>query len=139
MDIDRVLIDLNVISQLRDHDKLGVKYLPGKQELVIFSGKAWLQGAYRWYNGSNRNDVIEYLHTLVTRIEKHAELFSEPVTEKTKVLRLNLKTHTNTSLEGLMHLQTTYTNDKNMIAQLALIQEKLAECSKRILVENHPN
>lgn len=135
MDIDRVLIDLSVVSQLKDHDKLGVKNLPGKQELVIFSGKAWLQGPYRWYNGSSRSDVVEYLHALVGRVERHSELFSEPVTEKTRVLRTNLKTHTTASLEGLLHLQTTYATDKNVVAQLSLISEKLAECSKQIRVD----
>ena len=135
MDIDGVLVDLNVISQLRDHDKLGVNNLPGKQELVIFSGKAWLQGTYRWYYGSNRGDVIEYLHTLVKRVERYSELFSEPVTEKTRVLRENLKKYTISSLEGITHLQTTYALDNHMFAQLVLICEKLSECSKQIQIQ----
>ena len=135
MDIDGVLVDLSVISQVKDHDKLGVNNLPGRQELVIFSGKAWLQGTYRWYHGSNRADVVEYLHVLVKRVERHAELFSEPVTEKTRVLRESLKKYTISSLEGITHLQTTYADDNQMVAQLILIHEKLSECSKQILVE----
>lgn len=135
MDIDGVLIDLSVISQLKDHDKLGVNNLPGKQELVIFSGKSWLQGTYRWYYGSNRTDVIDYLHVLVKKVERHSELFSEPVTEKTKVLRENLKKYTLSSLEGIIHLQATYAVDNHMVAQLGLISEKLGECSKQIKCE----
>ena len=132
MDIDGVLIDLSVVSQVKDHDKLGVNNLPGKQELVIFSGKAWFQGPYRWYYGSNRSDVIDYLQALVTRVELHSELISEPVTEKTKVLRDNLKKYTISSLEGLTHLKYTYESDNHMVAQLTLITEKLSECSKQI-------
>ena len=135
MDIDGVLVDLSVVSQLKDHDKLGVNNLPGKQELVIFSGKAWLQGTYRWYYGSNRSDVVEYLQVLVKRVERHAELFSEPVTEKTRVLRENLKKYTISSLEGLGHLQNTYSSDNHMVAQIGLITEKLSECSKQIKTE----
>ena len=135
MDIDGVLIDLSVVSQVKDHDKLGVNNLPGKQELVIFSGKAWFQGPYRWYYGSNRSDVIEYLQALVNRVERHSELFSEPVTEKTKVLRENLKKYTISSLEGLTHLKHTYESDNHMVAQLTLITEKLSECSKQIKTE----
>lgn len=135
MDIDGVLVDLSVVSQLKDHDKLGVNNLPGKQELVIFSGKAWLQGTYRWYSGANRSDVIEYLQALVKKVERHAELFSEPVTEKTRVLRENLKKYTVSSLEGLGHLQNTYSSDNHMVAQIGLITEKLSECSKTIKTE----
>lgn len=134
MDIDKVLIDLSVISQLKNQDKLGVLNLPGKQELIIFSGKAWLQGTYRWWKGSNRSDVLEFLHHLVHRVEKHSELFSEPVTEKTKVLRENLKRHTISAIDGLSHLQATYATDNHTVAQLSLISEKLLECSKQIVL-----
>lgn len=135
MDIDGVLVDLSVVSQLKDHDKLGVNNLPGKQELVIFSGKALLQSTYRWYYGANRSDVVEYLQALVKKVERHAELFSEPVTEKTRVLRENLKKYTVSSLEGLGHLQNTYSSDKHMVAQIDLITEKLSECAKQIKTE----
>lgn len=135
MDIDKVLIDLSVIGQLKESDKLGVNNLPGRQELVIFSGKSWFQGTYRWYYGSTRAEVIAYLHQLVKRVERHAELFSEPVTEKTKVLRENLKKYTLSSLDGIHNLQTTYECDNNMIAQLLLLSEKLSECSKQIRTE----
>tara|TARA_Y100000389_G_C17288878_1_gene426945 strand:- start:309 stop:665 length:357 start_codon:yes stop_codon:yes gene_type:complete len=116
-----------VVSQLKDHDKLGVNNLPGKQELVIFARKPWLQGTYRWYYGSNRGDVVEYLQALVKRVERHAELFSEPVTEKTRVLRKNLKKYTISSLDGLTHLQNTYAADNHMVAQIGLITAKLSQ------------
>lgn len=135
MDIDSVLIDLSVISQLKDHDKLGVINLPGKQELIIFSGKAWLQPAYRWLKGSNRSDAIVYLKNLVSKVEKHAELFSEPVTGKTRILRENLKNHTLSAVEGISNLQVTYASDSQVIAQLQLIEKKLDECSKQIKVD----
>lgn len=70
MDIDGVLVDLGVVSQLKDHDKLG--NLPGKQELVIFSGKVWLQSMYRWFSGGNRSDIVEYLQALVKKVERHS-------------------------------------------------------------------
>ena len=137
MDIDGVLVDLNVVSQLKDHDKLGVNNLPGKQELVIFSGKVWFQSTYRWYYGANRSDVLEYLQVLLKKVERHAELFTEPVTEKTKVLRQSLKKYTTSSLQGLDHLQNTYSSDKYMVAQLSLINEKLFECSKQIKTDTY--
>lgn len=134
MDIDKVLIDLNIIGQLKQHDKLGVRNLPGRQHLVIYPGREWLQGPYRWYHGVNRSDVMNYLHHLVTRIERHADLFSEPSTEKTKVLRENLITYVTVALVGLNNLQETYSDDSNVIAQLSLISEKLSESSKKIKI-----
>ena len=133
MDIDLVLIDLNVISQLKDHDKLGVNILPGKKELVIFSGKAWLQGPYRWYYGCNRADVIDYLHQLAKRVERHALLFSDP-TDKTKTLREHLKNNTLACLDGIQQLRQTYQNDNNMVAQLILVSAKLQESANSIHV-----
>ena len=135
MEIDSVLVDLNVISQLKNQDKLGVLTLPGKQELIIFSGKAWLQSAYRWKSGTNRSDTIFYLHQLVQRVEKHSEFFTEPLTAKTKILRENLKKHIIAAVDGLSFLQATYTNDSNIVAQLILISEKLSECAKQIVVD----
>tara|TARA_B100000787_G_scaffold145646_1_gene115933 strand:+ start:5486 stop:5887 length:402 start_codon:yes stop_codon:yes gene_type:complete len=133
MDIDTVLIDLSVISQLKNQDKLGVINLPGRQELVIFSGKAWFQGTYRWWKGSNRSEVLAYLHLLVLRLQRHCELFSGPVAEKTRVLTENLKSHTVSAIDGLSHLQSTYASDNHAIAQLLLISQKLLECSNQLL------
>jgi len=136
MEIDSVLVDLNVIGQLKNQDKLGVLTLPGKQELIIFSGKYWFQSAYRWYNNTNRSDTIFYLHQLIRRVEKHSELFSEPSTTKTRVLRENLKKHIMAAIEGLSYLQVTYSADSNVVAQIILITEKLSECSKQIVLSS---
>ena len=38
MDIDKVLIDLSIIGQLKQHDKLGVRNLPGRQPTLEGSG-----------------------------------------------------------------------------------------------------
>jgi hypothetical protein len=132
MDVDTLLVDLNVISQLKEQDKLGVLNLPGKKQLVIYSGRYWFQGMYRWYGGSNRDDVLDFLSNRVAFVQKQAELFSEPVTEKTKVLRGSLKKNILTAIDGLYHLQTTYSDDSYVVAMLVLICNKLSECSKQI-------
>ena len=143
MAMDRVLVDLGVISQLQESDKLGVLNLPGKQHLVIHSGRMWFQGVYRWYDRANRGDVLEYLNDLVSRIEKHCEVFSEPVTAKTKVYRASLKRSILSALAGLAHLRNTYAIDSHVVARLALVTAKLAECSKQIMTaeeedDGHP-
>lgn len=134
MDIDRLLIDLSVMSQLKEQDKLGVMKLPGKQQLVIYSGRHWFQGAYRWYYGSSRTEVMEFLQSTVNCVERHSDIFSEPVTEKTQVLRVQLKTYLLSAIEGLKSLEVSYLSDSHVVAKLNLISSKLLECAERIKV-----
>lgn len=135
MDLDRILVDLRIISHLKDQDKLGILNLPGKQQMVIYSGRSWFQGLYRSWDKVTRNDVANYLTSLVQHVERQAELFSEPVTEKTRVSRVNLKDGINAAIEGLEHLQKTYEYDSHTVATLALSTSKLMECTKQIKTE----
>ena len=135
MDIDRVIVDLGVLTLLKEQDKLGVLRLPGKEVLVIYSGKYWFQNLYRLYYGSNRADVMAYLWELTTNgVEKHAELFTEPITQKTKVSRINLKAAIAKATEGLTRLQETYNNDSNIVSQLTLMINKFNVCEEKIVV-----
>tara|TARA_Y100000741_G_scaffold89868_1_gene66441 strand:- start:927 stop:1334 length:408 start_codon:yes stop_codon:yes gene_type:complete len=135
MDLDRILVDLRIISHLKDQDKLGILNLPGKQQMVIYSGRSWLQGLYRYWDKATRNDVASYLNSLVQHVERQAELFSEPVTEKTRVSRGNLKDGIAAAIEGLEHLQKTYEYDSHIVATFALSTSKLTECTKQIKTE----
>ena len=132
MDIDRILVDLSTISHLKDQDKLGILNLPGKQQIVIHSGRSWFQGLYRYWDNASRNDVTTYLHYLVGQVEKQSELFSEPVTEKTRVSRANLKDAIEAAIEGLHHLMNTYASDSHVVATITLATAKLKECRRQI-------
>tara|TARA_B100001778_G_scaffold279765_1_gene244259 strand:- start:7126 stop:7533 length:408 start_codon:yes stop_codon:yes gene_type:complete len=135
MDIDRVLVDLGVVSLLKEQDKLGVLNLPGKQVLVIYSGRYWFQNIYRYYYGSNRADVMMYLWELLGGVEKHSELFTEAMTEKTKVARTCLHAAIGRAMDGLTHLQETYSSDSNIVSQLNLIVQKLLVARDQIVLQ----
>lgn len=132
MDLDKLLVDLHVISQLKEQDKLGIVNLPGKQNVVIHSGRLWLQGFRRWMEGSSRTLVIEYLRSLVALVERHSEILSieDP---KTKVMRKNLKRAVESAVTGLECLEATYADDQNMVAELNVTRQKLIESSSKFL------
>jgi hypothetical protein len=132
MDLDKLLVDLHVISQLKEQDKLGIVNLPGKQNVVIHSGRLWLQGFHRWMEGSSRTLVIEYLRSLVALVERHSEILSidDP---RTKLMRKNLKRALESAVTGLECLATTYADDQNMVAELNVTRQKLIESSSKFL------
>lgn len=134
MDLDKVLVDLGVIGQLKGSDKLGVFKTLGEQQLVIDSGSNWMQGMYRWYSGCNRSEVMVYLWSIVAQCEKFSTLFTEPATCKTISVRSGLKDSLENAITGLTNLKTTYSSDCNVVAQLTLICTRLRESNDRIIV-----
>ena len=76
MDIDSLLIDLEVIGQLRGSDKLAVEMLPGSSRLYINSS-SYSQSLRRWWTGSNRNICMDYVTTLVEKCSKAVDVIEE--------------------------------------------------------------
>ena len=139
MDVDRILIDLGVICQLKGADKLGVYKRLGEQNLVIDSGQNYMQGMYRWYNNCNRTDVLTYLWNTVVACEKVSYLFNEPGTNKTLNNRMGFKNSLEGAMRGLVHLRTTYANDSNVVSQLLLIHHRLEEAYRRVVIADSVN
>lgn len=135
MDIDKVLVDLGVIGQLKGADKLGVHKTLGEQQLIIDSGQNYMQALYRWFYGCNRAEVLYYLWNIVTACEKMCNLFNDPGTDKTMNLRVCFKQSVEGALSGLVHLRTTYSNDSNTVSQLNLISSRLEEACSRIVLQ----
>ena len=63
MDINPLLLDLEVIQQVGEYDKLAVYLLPGNTKLFVDSN-SYISSFSRWYYGFNREDVILYLERL---------------------------------------------------------------------------
>ena len=135
MDVDKVLVDLGVIGQLKGADKLGVYKTLGEQQLIIDSGQNYMQGLYRWYNRCNRTEVLSYLWNIVSACERVSTLFNDPGTDKTASLRMSFKKSVENAMGGLVHLKTTYSNDSNTVSQLNLIHSRLEEACSRIVIK----
>jgi hypothetical protein len=132
MDVDRMLIDLGVIGQLKGSDKLGVIRLPGEQQLVVDSGSSWFQGLSRWYYRCDRTAVLVYLWGLVFGCEKQCDLICDQSTDRLQALRCSLVSAIDLAATGLQNLKTTYSNDSNTVSQLTLIVRKLESVKARL-------
>ena len=124
MDIDTILLDLEVLKQVNQNDKLAVNLLPGNTSLSVDS-KSVFSIIKRRYNGYNRESSINYLVELVDKIEKYTKFI---VNSSHDDIRNNLKNAIMYANNGLKNLQETYNNDSIIVAKLTLIINKLKDC-----------
>jgi len=124
MDIDTILLDLEVLKQVNQDDKLAVNLLPGNTSLSV-DAKSVFSIIKRRYNGYNRESSIKYLEELVDKIEKYTKFI---VNSSHDDIRNNLKNAIMSANNGLKNLQETYNDDSIIVAKLTLILNKLKDC-----------
>lgn len=121
MNIDNLLIDLEIVGQVQEHDKLAVCNIVGATKLFV-NQSSYLNSVYRKYNGYNRIDSIDYLETLIM----HVETASSKIIEASFTdMATSLKTSINNALLGIKNLKITYQDDSEMIARLTISNNKL--------------
>lgn len=128
MEIDAILIDLEVIGQLRGSDKLAVELLPGSCRLYIDSG-SYTQSVKRWWYGSNRNTCMNYIDTLIDKCARAVHVIEEGkhVYKASQLCSALLK-----AADGINMLNTTYSDDSVLIANLVLISEKIDVLAQKL-------
>jgi hypothetical protein len=125
MEINRILLDLEVIKQIKEDDKLGVIISPGEKKIFVDSSNK-LSSITRWYKGYDRVTTILYLEDLVEKIDKVSNFIK---TGKHKNMANLLIKAINSCIDGLHNLKSTYENDSITIAKLILIINKLKDIS----------
>ena len=101
MNIDNLLIDLEIVGQVQEHDKLAVCNIVGATKLFV-NQSSYLNSVYRKYNGYNRIDSIDYLETLIM----HVETASSKIIEASFTdMATSLKTSIKNALMGLKNLK----------------------------------
>ena len=128
MDINVLLLDLEIIKQVEEYDKLAIEKNPGNIKMFVDKYHT-TQNVTRWYYGYNRNDVLIYLQELANNIEKSTHKIIKGNHED---LACSLKDAINGSFSGLQNLKKTYDSDSVIIAKLILMINKL-ECSTNLL------
>ena len=121
MELNYILLDLEIIKQLKQDDKLGLIILPGEKKLFVDSSSR-LSSITRWYNGHNREASITYLEELAEKIEKFSNFI-----ENGNLCNLAnvLKKAIHEAIKGIENLKLTYTVDSITVAKLVLIVNKL--------------
>lgn len=128
MAINHILLDLEVIKQLNDNDKLGVLTLPGSTKLCVDSF-GYRSSITRWYNNYNRETSIGYIEQLTNNIEKISDfIISGQHNEEGETLREGI----DGALTGLEKLRITYISDSIIVARIILIINKLRTLSKNL-------
>jgi hypothetical protein len=114
---DYYYLNLNILSQLEEHDKLGLTNINNNIKLIV-DKSSYISSVSRYYNGYNRISVIDYLKDFTNRLEKYIEL----------LVKGNLDDYNETiipiienSIKGLENLKKTYINDSNMVSEISLI------------------
>jgi len=114
---DYYYLNLNILSQIEENDKLGLTSINNNIKLIV-DKYSYISPITRYYNGYNRNDVIDYLKDFTNRLEKYIEL----------LVKGNLSDYNETiipiiknSLKGLDNLKNTYSSDSNIVSELSLI------------------
>ena len=122
MDISPLLLDLEVIKQVGENDKLAVCILPGNTRLSVDSHHWVISGAYRKYYGYNRETCITYLETLFDNIDRTANLI---INGQHHELGNMLCDAIKNSIPGLNNLKNTYSKDSVINAKIVLCINKI--------------
>ena len=130
MNIDSVLLDLEVIRQLNENDKLSVISLIGSTRLAVDSSK-YTSAITRYYYNYNRETTVTYLENLTGTIEKTAEfLINGDHSEECETFTSALEN----ALKGLENLKITYISDSIIVAKLTLIINKFKTVAKKLTI-----
>ena len=123
MNIDNLLVDLEIIGQIKDNDKLAVSNVVGSTKLFV-NQYSLTNSVYRRYNGYNRIDSIVYIENLITRVESAStKIIDGNFTD----MSLSLKTSIEKALTGLSNLKLTYYNDSEIVARLTICTNKITK------------
>jgi len=128
MNIDTLLLDLEVIRQINENDKLSVISLIGSTRLAVDSSK-YTSAFTRYYYNYNRETTISYLENLTGAIEKTSEfLINGDHGEECETIYAALLN----ALKGLANLKITYISDSIIVAKLTLIINKFKATAKKL-------
>ncbi len=130
MDIANILLDLEIIKQIKENDKLGIIIVPGSKNLYVDTYSK-ISSLKRWYNGNNRENTIKYIEDLVERIDKITNILKNGNYSN---LCNTLKKAIDNSIGGLNNLKMTYNDDSLVYAQLVLVINKLSSIAN--ILEN---
>tara|TARA_B100000900_G_scaffold410158_2_gene427404 strand:- start:143 stop:667 length:525 start_codon:yes stop_codon:yes gene_type:complete len=135
MELDKILLDLEVLNQIKQNDKLGIIMEPGSKKRIYVDQYSYLSGITRKYNGFNRGDTIDYIEELVNNIEKTSSIIisGNHIDYGETLIKAIEK-----SIIGLENLKFAYLLDSIIIARLILLIKKLQNITILIKTEILP-
>ena len=95
--------------------------VPGAHNLYIHTS-SYTQSVRRWYSGADRLSAIQYITDLVDKCHRAADVIHEG---KHVAMAASLKKALSSAFTGINMLNTTYSDDSSIIAQLTLATQKI--------------
>lgn len=125
---DYYYINLNILSQIQENDKLGLTTINNNVKLIV-DKSSYVSSITRYYNGYNRITVIEYLKDFTNRLEKYIDLL---VKGNLNEYSIKIIPTIKNSINGLINLKNTYNNDSNVVSEISLIIDKFTNFMDRL-------
>jgi len=125
---DYYYINLNILSQIQENDKLGLTTINNELKLIV-DKSSYVSSITRYYNGYNRITVIEYLKDFTNRLEKYIDLL---VKGNLNDYSIKIIPIIKDSINGLNNLKNTYSNDSNIVSEISLIINKFTNFMDRL-------
>ena len=154
MDLDNLLLELKIISNLKEYDKLDIT----PESSLRIDSPHFLQFITRTYTSNSRDKTIDYLNELIEKIFKITDELLEKEMDKKKPISTlhvsdnktnglylnknmeltkiqfkddiisifqNINQHLMTSIGGLQNLKITYLNDVSTTSKLDMLIVKI--------------
>ena len=117
--LDDIFVNLRVLSKLEIGNKLV------KNNKYINIDTSYLQFLYRWYNGINRNNTIEFINPILEKAFDISEQLIELKSEESAQLLYRLNTELKNSVNGLLNLKQTYNFDKLIQSEIDVMIDNI--------------
>lgn len=132
MNFVQVLLNLEILSQIKENDKISIQILPGEKRMFV-DHYNYTISLSRWYNGYNREDSIKYIEELSQNIESSASyIINGNHIDDNEILVTSIKK----ALIGLDSLKQTYLSDSVISSRIILIIEKLNTIIKNLTLSS---
>ena len=121
MNIDKLLVDLEIIGQIKEYDKLAICNIPGETKLFV-DQYSMFGSIKRTYRGYNRDNSIKYIEELQKNIE---EATSNIICGSHADMCNTMKNSIENAIVGLNNLKITYNDDSEIVARLIILINKI--------------
>ena len=135
MSIDKIFINLKIISLIKKNEKLSIK--EDQEKSLTVDGNTnflYIQSIKRWINNDNRKKTLSYINNIIQNtfdsMDQIYENFNKE--EKSNVfeeddesLLLRLSRELIKASDGLRNLRLTYQNDSVINSQIQLLLDKI--------------
>ena len=129
LSIDNIIINLKMLSQIKQNDKL---YTEGSQFRI--DSPKFSQGILRWFNDYSREKTMDDIDVVVKHTEVYISSIFENSSKSVEDNRMcqNILLEITRAIDGLQNLKLTYKDDTFVQSRLDVAKEKFNVCKNNL-------